>query len=60
MAGVSFVVANKTVLERVKDYKKMLYLDLYSQYKYLEKNNQTRFTPPVQVIYALKQASQNY
>ena len=34
----------------------MFYLDLYSQYKYLEKNNQTRFTPPVQVIYALKQA----
>ena len=57
MAGVSFVVANKTVLERVKDYKKnAFYLDLYSQYKYLEKNNQTRFTPPVQVIYALKQA----
>lgn len=57
IAGVSFVIAKKSSLERIKNYnKKAFYLDLYSQFKYLEENNQTRFTPPVQTIYALKQA----
>ncbi len=57
MAGVSIVVGNKKSLESIKEYKnKSYYLDLYSQYKYLDENNQTRFTPPVQSIYALRQA----
>tara|TARA_B100000900_G_C20600684_1_gene725442 strand:+ start:3727 stop:4815 length:1089 start_codon:yes stop_codon:yes gene_type:complete len=57
MAGISFVVAKKSSLELIKYYEKQtFYLDLYSQYQYLEQNNQTRFTPPVQTIYALKQA----
>ncbi|HUH45627.1 MAG TPA: hypothetical protein VLZ54_00630, partial [Arenibacter sp.] len=33
-----------------------LYLNLYAQYAYFEKTHQTRFTPPVQTFYALKQA----
>ena len=28
----------------------------FDQYQYFRKNNQTRFTPPVQTIYALRQA----
>lgn len=57
MAGVSFVICKIDELERVKDYpKRLYYLDLYSQYDHLETKKQTRFTPPVQVIYALKQA----
>jgi len=57
MAGVSFVIVKKKTIESINEYKsKSYYLDLYSQYKYLEENNQTRFTPPVQTIYALKQA----
>ena len=47
----------KNQVWNVKYYEKQtFYLDLYSQYQYLEQNNQTRFTPPVQTIYALKQA----
>lgn len=57
MAGISFVIAERQSLEEIKNiYSKSYYLDLYSQYKYLEENNQTRFTPPVQSIYALDQA----
>tara|TARA_B100000989_G_scaffold214088_1_gene162757 strand:+ start:14755 stop:15843 length:1089 start_codon:yes stop_codon:yes gene_type:complete len=57
MAGISFVIAQKQSLEKIKNIDcKSYYLDLHSQYKYLEENNQTRFTPPVQSIYALNQA----
>jgi len=57
IAGVSFVICKKSVLEKIKDYpRKSFYLDLYSQYDFLESKKQTRFTPPVQVIYALRQA----
>lgn len=57
MAGVSFVIANKESLEKAKNIKpRNLYLNLYKQYLYFKDNYQMRFTPPVQVLYALKQA----
>ena len=57
MAGVSFVIANKESLEKTKNIKpRNLYLNVYKQYLYFKDNYQMRFTPPVQVLYALKQA----
>ena len=57
MAGVSFVIANINSLKDLKHIKaRTLYLNLYKQYLYFEENYQMRFTPPVQVLYALKQA----
>lgn len=57
MAGVSFVIANKESLEKTKNIKpRNLYLNLYEQYSYFKNTYQMRFTPPVQVLYALKQA----
>jgi len=57
MAGVSFVIAEKELLINTKRIKpRNLYLNLYNQYEYFQKNYQMRFTPPVQVLYALKQA----
>jgi 2-aminoethylphosphonate-pyruvate transaminase len=57
MAGVSFVIAEKGSLEKIKNIKpRNLYLNLYKQYVYFKDNYQMRFTPPVQVLYALKQA----
>ena len=57
MAGVVFVIASKELLENHADKKpRTLYLDLYAQYEYFVKTNQMRFTPPVQTLYALKQA----
>lgn len=57
MAGISFVIANKQALEKTTSIKpRNLYLNMYKQYIYFKDNYQMRFTPPVQVLYALKQA----
>lgn len=57
MAGISFVIADKKSLIQTKDIKpRNLYLNLYEQYSFCKSNYQMRFTPPVQVLYALKQA----
>lgn len=57
MAGVSFVIANKEALEETKNImSRNLYLNIYKQYLYFKDNYQMRFTPPVQILYALKQA----
>lgn len=57
MAGISFVIANIESLKSTKEVKpRNLYLNLYKQYMYFKDNYQMRFTPPVQVLYALKQA----
>lgn len=57
MAGISFVIANKESLEKTRNIKpRNLYLNMYKQYSYFKDNYQMRFTPPVQVLYALKQA----
>jgi 2-aminoethylphosphonate-pyruvate transaminase len=57
MAGVCFVICSKIELEKIKNIPtRNYYLNLYDQYDYFINNSQTRFTPPVQVIYALRQA----
>ncbi len=57
MAGVGFVIANKQAIEKLAGIKpRNFYLDLYAQYKNFIQTHQMRFTPPVQTLYALKQA----
>jgi len=57
MAGVGFVFCRKEALEKVAAYPmRSYYLNLWDQYIYFKKTKQTRFTPPVQTIYALRQA----
>ena len=57
MAGVGFVVCKREELLKQKDWKmRNYYLNLYDQYKYFLETKQTRFTPPVQTLYALRQA----
>jgi 2-aminoethylphosphonate aminotransferase len=57
MAGLSFAVCRKTEIDRIKKYpKRSFYLDLYNQFECFEKSGQFLFTPPVQVIYAFRQA----
>jgi 2-aminoethylphosphonate-pyruvate transaminase len=57
IAGVGFVIANTSALIKTKKIKKRnLYLNLFDQYDYFAKTGQTRFTPPVQAMYALKKA----
>jgi len=57
MAGVGFVIANKESLEKLKEIKpRNFYLNLFAQYQNFLSSHQMRFTPPVQTLYALKQA----
>ena len=61
MAGVSFVICRKNELNRSANWpQRSFYLNLYQQYQYFEKHGEMQFTPPVQVIYALKQAIKEY
>ncbi len=57
MAGVTFVICRKDALLSLKGTKpRNFYLNLYAQYEYFQKEYQMRFTPPVQTLYALRQA----
>ena len=57
MAGVCFVVCRKEALEKTAEYPmRNYYLNLWDQHTYFKKTKQTRFTPPVQTLYALRQA----
>ena len=57
IAGVAFVFCRKSALEKTQSYQmRNYYLNLWDQYTYFKKTKQTRFTPPVQALYALRQA----
>ncbi len=57
IAGVSFVVHHKESIQKLESVTpKSYYLNLPQQYKFFKKNRQMQFTPPVQVLYALRQA----
>jgi 2-aminoethylphosphonate-pyruvate transaminase len=57
MAGIAMVFCRTEALEKIKAYPmRSYYLNLWDQYSHFEKTGQTRFTPPVQTLYALRQA----
>lgn len=57
MAGVGFVIASTEHLQALENVApRTFYLSLYEQYQNFVKTHQMRFTPPVQTLYALKQA----
>lgn len=59
--GLSFVIGNEEMIKKSKDYpKRSYYCNLYLQYEYFEKTGQMHFTPPVQTIYATRQALDEY
>jgi len=61
MAGISFVICRKDKLEHSdRNERRNLYFNLWDQYKYFEKTGQMRYTPPVQIAYALNQALNEY
>lgn len=58
MAGISFVIAKKEELQSLKNIVgKNYYFNLYRNFKSQEFDNQSLFTPAVQVAYALHQAT---
>lgn len=57
MAGVGFVIASTEKLDSLANIEpRTFYLSLFEQYQNFIKTHQMRFTPPVQTLYALKQA----
>ncbi len=60
MAGISFVIARLESLKKTAGIKRNFYFNLLANYEYLNKNKQFLFTPPVQTLYALRQAINEY
>ncbi|MCI8373283.1 MAG: 2-aminoethylphosphonate--pyruvate transaminase [Lachnospiraceae bacterium] len=61
MTGLSFVIGNKEMIEKSKDYpKRSYYCNLYLQYEYFERTGEMHFTPPVQTVYAARAALDEY
>ena len=54
--GVSFALIEKNAIEAAKGVAPSLSLDLHDQWRGFEANGQWRFTPPVQVVAALRTA----
>ncbi|MBQ9263684.1 MAG: 2-aminoethylphosphonate aminotransferase [Clostridia bacterium] len=61
MTGLSFVVGNRAAIEQSRFYpKRSYYCNLYLQYDFFERTGEMHFTPPVQTIYATRQALKEY
>ena len=61
MTGLSFIVGRKDIIEKSKDYpKRSYYCNLYIQYDFFKRTGEMHFTPPVQTIYAARQALDEY
>ena len=61
MTGLSFIVGRKAIIEQSKDYpKRSYYCNLFLQYDFFERTGEMHFTPPVQTIYATRQALNEY
>ncbi len=61
MTGLSFIVGNRALIEQSANYpKRSYYCNLYLQYHFFEATGEMHFTPPVQTIYAARQALDEY
>ena len=61
MTGLSFIIGDRREIERSREYpKRSYYCNLYLQYAFFEKTGQMHFTPPVQTVYAARQALDEY
>jgi len=55
--GVCFVIAEKAALWKTESLpKRNFYLNLFENWKYIDEKHEFQFTPPVQVLYALSEA----
>lgn len=61
MTGLSFIIGRRDAIERSAEYPtRSYYCNLYLQYQYFKEHGEMHFTPPVQVIYATRQALKEY
>ena len=61
MTGLSYVIGNTEMIEASKDYPtRSYYTNLFMQYDFIKNKGEMHFTPPVQTIYATRQAIKEY
>ena len=61
MTGLSYIIGKRNIIEESRKYPKhSYYCNLYMQYEFFEKSGEMHFTPPVQAVYAAKQALTEY
>ena len=61
MTGLSYVIGNTKIIEESKNYPtRSYYTNLYMQYSFIKDKGEMHFTPPVQTIYATRQAIKEY
>ncbi len=61
MTGASWTVGNIKEIKKSKDYPtRSYYCNLHMQYDFFERVGEMHFTPPVQTVYALSQAIDEY
>jgi 2-aminoethylphosphonate aminotransferase len=61
MAGLSFVLCDRTALFSTQNLPmRNFYFNLYRNYTFFKQQKQMQFTPPVQILYALRQAINEY
>ncbi|MDE7177464.1 MAG: 2-aminoethylphosphonate aminotransferase [Lachnospiraceae bacterium] len=61
MTGLSFIIGRKSMIEASAGYPRhSYYCNLYMQYAYAKAHGEMHFTPPVQVIYSVRQALLEY
>ena len=61
MAGLSFIIGRTDYIKASQVFPRhSYYSNIYLQYDSFERSGQMRFTPPVQVIYAARQALKEY
>ncbi len=61
MTGLSYVIGRRDIIEESRNYpKRSYYCNLYMQYAYFERTGEMHFTPPVQTVYAARQALDEY
>lgn len=61
MTGLSYVIGRKSLIEESANYpRRSYYCNLYMQYQYAKEHGEMHFTPPVQVVYAVRQALKEY
>ena len=61
MTGLSYIIGRRDIIEESKNFpKRSYYCNLYMQYDFFERTGEMHFTPPVQTIYAAKEALKEY
>ena len=61
MTGLSYVIGNTEMIEASKNYPtRSYYTNLFMQYDFIKNKGEMHFTPPVQTIYATRQAIKEY